>query len=110
MLLAEQRHDARDDNVVCTGQDGEADAVNILLNGCGDDHLRRLAQAGVDDLHARIAQCTRDDFSSTVMAIEPGLGYKNADWSGAWHAPSIPVGGYYCLRRVCHAFAYVQLR
>ena len=41
---------------VRAGQDRQADDVGIFLQRGADDLLRRLAQAGVDDLHAGIAQ------------------------------------------------------
>ena len=37
------------------GKNREPDDVDIFLQGRVHDHLRRLAQAGVDDLHTRIA-------------------------------------------------------
>src|ERR1700679_2705306 len=33
VVLFEQRHDAGDDDVVGSGEDAEADAVDVLLNG-----------------------------------------------------------------------------
>ena len=61
------------------GEDGEADAVDVFLDGGGDDHLGCLAEAGVDDLHACVAEGAGDDLCATVVAIEAGLGYEDAD-------------------------------
>jgi len=33
-----------------------------------------LAEAGVDDLHAGVAEGAGDDFGATVVAVEAGLG------------------------------------
>ena len=55
-------------------EDGEADGVDVLLDGRGDDLLRRLAQAGVDDFHAGVAQRARNDLRAAVVAIQPRFG------------------------------------
>ncbi len=88
VLLAEERGDARDDDVVGAGEDGEADAVDVLLDGGRDDHLGGLAEAGVDDLHASVAEGAGDDLCAAVVAVEAGLGYEDAD-GGRCHAGSI---------------------
>ncbi|MCU1252606.1 MAG: hypothetical protein JWQ49_5635 [Edaphobacter sp.] len=93
MLFTEQGGDTRDDDVVGAGEDGEADAVDVFLDGGGDDHLRGLAKAGVDDLHARVAEGSGDDLGSAVVAVQAGLGYEDADWSGAGHGQSIRATG-----------------
>ncbi len=77
--------DAGDDCVVGSGEDGEADAVDVLLDGGGDDHLGGLAEAGVDDFHACVAEGAGDDFGAAVVAVEAGFGYEDADWGGAGH-------------------------
>src|ERR1700722_10143571 len=51
----EEGHQLGADGVVGAGEDGEADDVNVFLDGGGGDHLGGLAQAGVDDFHACIA-------------------------------------------------------
>ena len=79
-VLAEQRDDAGDDDVVRAGEDAEADAVHVLLNGGVDDHLGGLAEAGVDDLHASVAEGAGDDLGAAVVAVEAGLGDQDADW------------------------------
>ena len=94
MLFAEESGDARDDDVVGAGEDGEADAVDVLLDGCGDDHLGGLAEAGVDDLHAGVAEGAGDDFCAAVVAVKAGFGDENADWYGICHrGVSISGGG-----------------
>ncbi len=79
LLFAQECGDARDDDVVGAGEDGEADAVDVFLDGGGDDHLGGLAEAGVDDLHAGIAEGAGDDFCAAVVAVEAGLGDEDAD-------------------------------
>ena len=85
VLLVEQIDDAGDDDVVRAGEDGEADAVDVLLNGGGDDHLGGLAEAGVDDLHAGVAEGAGDDLGAAVVAVEAGLGYEDANGGTRLH-------------------------
>jgi len=75
----EQLGYAGDDDVVRAGEDGEADAVDVLLDGGGDDHLGGLAEAGVDDLHAGVAEGAGDDLGAAVVAVEAGFGDEDAD-------------------------------
>jgi hypothetical protein len=70
LLFAEKLGDAWDDDVVGTGEDGEADTVDVLLNGGGYDHLGGLAEAGIDDLHACVAQGAGNNFCASVVAVE----------------------------------------
>ena len=63
-----------------SGEDGEADAVDVLLDGGGDDHLGGLTEAGVDDLHSGVAEGSGDDFGAAVVAVEAGLCDQDADW------------------------------
>ncbi len=81
--LLKELCDAGNDGVVCAGEYAEADAVDVFLNGCVHDHFRGLAEAGVDDFHACIAQGAGDDFCAAVVTVETGLGDENADWGGA---------------------------
>ena len=46
-----------------------------------DDLLRRLAQAGVDHLHAGVAQRAGDDLGAAVVAVEPRLGNDDSESS-----------------------------
>ena len=55
-------------------KNGEADDVDIFLDGGGGDHLWSLAEASVDDLHTGVAEGAGDDFSAAVVPIEAGLG------------------------------------
>ena len=66
--------------VVGAGHDGEADGVDVFLFGGGGDHFGGLVQAGVDDLHAGVAQGAGDDFGATVVAVEAGFGDEDADF------------------------------
>ncbi len=93
VLGYEQVVDAGEDGVVGSGEDGEADAVDVLLDGGGDDHLGSLAEAGVDDLHASVAEGAGDDLCTTVVAVEAGLGYKDADGCGMGHRSESILGG-----------------
>ena len=72
VISRQQRH-------VRAGQDRQPDHVDVLLERSGDDHLRRLAQAGVDDLEALVAQAAREHLRATVVAVEAGLGDEHLD-------------------------------
>src|SRR5450759_1154723 len=95
-LFLQHPHDLGEADVVRAGENREADRVDVFLNGRGDDLLRGLAQAGVDDFHAGIAKRTRDDFRATVVSVQAGLGDENADlalahWPLPWGARSLSV-------------------
>lgn len=66
-------------------EDRESDAVHVFLQGGGDDHLGRLAQAGVDNFHARVAQGASHDASTAVVAVQAGFGHQNADAADSFH-------------------------
>ena len=61
------------------GKDREADDVDVLLKRGVHDHLRRLAEAGVDDLEALVAQPPRQDLRPAVVAVETGLCDEDLD-------------------------------
>ena len=44
-----------------------------------DDLLRRLVKAGVDDLHAGVAQRPGDDLGAAIVTVEARLGDDHAD-------------------------------
>src|ERR1700730_2520693 len=50
-FFVEEFHELRAEGVVGAGENGEADDVDVFLDGGGGDHLGRLAQAGVDYFH-----------------------------------------------------------
>src|SRR5690348_6974220 len=79
-FFAEEFHEAGAESVVRAGEDGEADDVHVFLHGGGGDHLRRLAEAGVDDFHASVAESAGDDFRAAVVTVEAGLGDEDADF------------------------------
>jgi hypothetical protein len=58
---------------VRAGEDGQADGVGVLLDQSLDDLLRRLVQAGVDDLHAGVAQGPGHDLRTAVVPVETRL-------------------------------------
>ena len=77
--LREEGDHPRDEGVVGAREDGEADAGDVLLDGRLDDHLGRLAEAGVDDLEALVAEAAGEHLCATVMAVEAGLGDQDLD-------------------------------
>jgi len=58
---------------VRAGENGKADHVDVFLDGGGGDHLGGLAQAGVDDLHASVAQARAIIFAPRSWPSSPGL-------------------------------------
>ena len=85
--------DTREELEVRAGEDAQTDDVDVFLEGRFRDHLRSLADAGVDDLAAAVAQCAGDDLGATVVAIEARLGDEDTDL-GAVGA----VIGSFCMR------------
>jgi len=73
-FFVEEFHELGADGVVRAGENGKADHVDVFLDGGGGDHLGGLAQAGVDDLHASVAQGASDNFCAAVVAVQPRLG------------------------------------
>ena len=61
----------------CAGE-GAADRVHVLLDGDPGNHLGRLAQPGIDDLRAGVAERHGDDLGADVVAVEPRLGDQDA--------------------------------
>ena len=59
---------------------GEADDVDVFLDGGGDDHLGRLPQAGIDHFHAGVAQGAGDDLGAAVVPVEAGFGNQYANF------------------------------
>ena len=68
----EERH-------VRAGENREAHDIHVFLHRRGGDHLRRLVQAGVDHLHAGVAQRGGHDLGAAVVSVEPGLGDEHTD-------------------------------
>ena len=73
------------------GEDAQANGVHVLLQRRLDDHLRRLAQAGIDDLHAGIAQGTGGHLGPAIVAIQSRLGDEHARVFG--HSFNLPDRG-----------------
>jgi hypothetical protein len=90
----------RADGVVSTGQDGEADYVHVFLDGGGGDHLGGLAEAGVDDFHAGIAQGAGDYLRAAVVAVQAGLGNQHSDFLLRHYSRFFRAAGYQGALRV----------
>ena len=76
--LAQFLDDRGEEGEVRAGEDAQADNVHVLLQRRRDNHLRRLADAGVNDLHPRVAQCPYNHFRAAIVTIEARLGDENA--------------------------------
>ena len=57
------------------------EGIDVLLEGCGGDHLRGLAEPRVDDLEALVTQSAREHLGSTIVAVEAGLGDEHLERS-----------------------------
>ena len=68
-----------------------AEDVDVFLKGGEDGGAGGLPEAGVDDLHAGIAQVTDDQLGTTVVAVETDFGNQNA--GRAIHAVSVSKAG-----------------
>ena len=84
-FVVEQGHELGAERVVRAGKNGEADHVDVFLDGGGGDHLRGLAEAGVDDFHSGVAEGAGDYFCAAVVAVEAGLGDQDSDFL-FWHS------------------------
>ncbi len=56
------------------GEERQPDGVGVLLDHRLGHLLRRLVEAGVDDLEAGVPQGPGDDLGAAVVPVEPGLG------------------------------------
>ena len=63
---------------MAAGQDGDADDVDVLVEGGGHDLRRREADALVDDLEAGVAGRHGDLLGAVGVAVEAGLGDEEA--------------------------------
>ena len=77
--LVEQLRDPRHERHVRARQDRQPDDVDVLLERGRGDHLGRLAEAGVDDLEALVAQAAGEHLRAAIVAVEPGLGDEHLD-------------------------------
>jgi len=66
--------DQRSEGHVSPGEHGQADRVDVFVNGGGGDGLWGLEQTGVDDFVAGVAQDPGNDLDPPVVAVEPDLG------------------------------------
>src|SRR3990172_834402 len=80
--LVQQVFDPWEQGHVGAGQNGEAYHVHVLLDRGGSDHLGRLVQAGVDDLHPGIPRRRAPPLGAAMGAVEPGLGDQPRDGPG----------------------------
>src|SRR5207237_235769 len=75
----EELHHLREKGHVRPAEARQADRVDVLLDRGLDDVLRTLPQAGVDDLHAGVAQRAGDDLGPAVVAVESRFRNQDAD-------------------------------
>ena len=79
VLGPQQLHQLRAERIVRAGKNREADDVDVFLFRRGGDHLRSLAKARVDHLHAGVTQRASDDLGAAIVAIEARFGDEHAN-------------------------------
>src|SRR5260370_42107337 len=79
MFLAQQFHHARNNRIVRTREDRQSDDLDVLLQRGVYNHLRSLAQAGVNYFHAGVAESARDHLRPPVVAVQTGFGDQHPD-------------------------------
>ena len=78
-FFPEQFHQSRADVHVGPRENRQADRIGIFLQRRRQHLLGGLAQPGVDDLHAGVAQRPGDDLGAAVVAVEARLGDDHPD-------------------------------
>jgi hypothetical protein len=73
VAFLQQVDEAGKDGHVRTGKDADADDIHVFLDRCLDDLFRGPVKAGIDDVHARVAQRARDDLDAPVVSVETDL-------------------------------------
>ena len=73
--------------IVSAGENRQSDDLYVLLQRGIHNHLGSLAKAGVNDLHAGIAESASDYFRSPVVAIQTGFGDQHPNFFFGWHFP-----------------------
>jgi hypothetical protein len=80
LVLLEEVHNARHYGIVRPGKNRQPDHVHIFLQRRVHNHFGSLAQTGVDDFHAGIAQSARNHLGAAIVTIKAGLGDQHADF------------------------------
>jgi len=60
-------------------KNGQADDLHVFLERGVDNHLRRLAESGIDYLHAGVAQRPGDYLGAAIMTVEAGFCHQHTD-------------------------------
>ena len=69
-------------------EDGEADEVDVFLQRDRGDHVGLLADAGVDDFEARVAQRPGDQLGAPVVSVEARLRHQHPHRHAMRSSPS----------------------
>ncbi len=81
VILFEQLHDPRKNDVVGARENRQTDTVDVFLKSGVHDLFGRLSQPGVNHFHSGIAEGAGHNFGAAVVAIKAGLGYENSESS-----------------------------
>jgi hypothetical protein len=77
--VAAEALDLGHDGHVGGGEQADAEDVDVLLEGGADGGKRGLPEAGVDDLHAGVAEVADDELGPAVVAVEADFRDQDAD-------------------------------
>jgi len=79
--LLKTLQDFGNQNQMVTGEKTHSHDIHVFLNRSIDHFPHGLSDSGKNHLHARIAQCSRDDFCASIMAVEADLSNQNPNFS-----------------------------
>jgi len=105
----EPSDDFREDVVVGSGEDGQSDGIDILLDGGVDDLFWGLVQARVDDFEACVPEPSGDDFGSPVVSIESRFSDEDSDSSFGAHSSSPSLLGFKEFLFISRAFTPLEV-
>src|SRR5438309_4897004 len=83
--LAQLFQNAREQGHVRAGEDAQANGVDVLLQRRFGDHLRCLADTGVDHLEPGITQRSSDDLRPAIVAVQARFGNQYAQRRAVRH-------------------------
>src|SRR5439155_19103875 len=73
---------------VGAGEKGQPDPVHVLLQGSGDNHLRRLVKTGIDDFEPGVPEGPGDDLGAAIVSVQSHLADQEPDLSLPAHRHS----------------------
>lgn len=78
--IGELLDDLREQGLVCTGEGGEANCIDVLLDRSLRDLGRSLMKSRVDHFETGVTQSAGDDLGASVVTVETWLGNEDSSW------------------------------